>query len=89
MGLHARIWFTAAQKAELWERWKNGQRSAIRQEVLRTFGEDKKTSADGKASTVNPPDFIRRAIDSRKSSSSSMIEIRVSVGNSASCIFQE
>jgi hypothetical protein len=25
MGLHARICFTAAQKAELWERWKNGQ----------------------------------------------------------------
>ena len=22
-----RIWFTAAQKAELWERWKNGQSS--------------------------------------------------------------
>jgi hypothetical protein len=21
----SRIWFTAAQKAELWERWKNGQ----------------------------------------------------------------
>ena len=28
MGLHARIWFTAAQKAELWERWKNGQSAA-------------------------------------------------------------
>src|SRR6516165_5275760 len=25
MGLHARICFTAAQKAELWERWKNEQ----------------------------------------------------------------
>ena len=25
MGLHARIRFTAEQKAELWERWKNGQ----------------------------------------------------------------
>ena len=23
----SRIWFTAAQKAELWERWKNGQAS--------------------------------------------------------------
>jgi hypothetical protein len=22
------IWFTAAQKAELWERWKNGQSAA-------------------------------------------------------------
>jgi hypothetical protein len=22
----SRIWFTAAQKAELWERWKNGQK---------------------------------------------------------------
>jgi transposase, IS30 family len=21
----SRVWFTAAQKAELWERWKNGQ----------------------------------------------------------------
>src|SRR5262245_33413037 len=29
MGLHARIRFTAAQKAELWERWKNGQSAAI------------------------------------------------------------
>src|SRR5215469_12216246 len=28
MGLHARIWFTAAQKAELWERWRNGQSAA-------------------------------------------------------------
>jgi transposase, IS30 family len=28
MGLHARIWFTAEQKAELWERWKNGQSAA-------------------------------------------------------------
>jgi hypothetical protein len=28
MGLHARIWFTAAQRAELWERWKNGQSAA-------------------------------------------------------------
>jgi len=24
----SRIWFTAAQKAELWERWKNGQSDA-------------------------------------------------------------
>src|SRR5262245_18265326 len=28
MGLRARICFTAAQKAELWERWKNGQSAA-------------------------------------------------------------
>src|SRR5262245_29871648 len=28
MGLHARVWFTAAQKAELWERWKTGQSAA-------------------------------------------------------------
>jgi hypothetical protein len=28
MGLHARIWFTAKQKAELWERWKKGQSAA-------------------------------------------------------------
>jgi hypothetical protein len=26
----SRIWFTAAQKAELWERWKNGQSAAAR-----------------------------------------------------------
>jgi|SoiMetStandDraft_5_1073268.scaffolds.fasta_scaffold16259_3 hypothetical protein len=25
MGLHARIWFTPNQKAEIWERWKSGQ----------------------------------------------------------------
>ena len=24
----SRIWFTAAQRAELWERWKNGQSAA-------------------------------------------------------------
>jgi hypothetical protein len=24
----SRIWFTATQKAELWERWKNGQSAA-------------------------------------------------------------
>jgi hypothetical protein len=24
----SRIWFTAAQKAELWEQWKNGQSAA-------------------------------------------------------------
>ena len=24
----SRIWFTAAQKAELWERWRNGQSAA-------------------------------------------------------------
>src|SRR5262249_12894956 len=28
MGLHARIWFTAAQKAGLWERWNDGQSAA-------------------------------------------------------------
>src|SRR5262245_28015399 len=28
MGLHARVWFTAAQKAELWERWKTGHSAA-------------------------------------------------------------
>src|SRR6202008_999432 len=28
MESHARIGFTAAQKAELWERWKNGQSAA-------------------------------------------------------------
>jgi hypothetical protein len=28
MGVHARIWFTTKQKAELWERWKNGQSAA-------------------------------------------------------------
>ena len=28
MGLHARMRFTASQKAELWERWKNGQSAA-------------------------------------------------------------
>ena len=28
MELHARIMFTASQKAELWERWKNGQSAA-------------------------------------------------------------
>src|SRR6201987_4210526 len=28
MGLQARIKFTAEEKAELWKRWKNGQRAA-------------------------------------------------------------
>jgi hypothetical protein len=26
----ARIWFTPQQRAELWERWKNGQCVAVR-----------------------------------------------------------
>jgi len=26
--VRSRIWFTAAQKAELWVRWKNGQSAA-------------------------------------------------------------
>ena len=33
----SRIWFTAAQKAELWERWKNGQ-SAAAMTCSRIFG---------------------------------------------------
>ena len=30
----SRIWFTAAQKAELWERWKNGQSAAATSRAL-------------------------------------------------------
>lgn len=30
----SRIWFAAAQKAELWERWKNGQSVAAIQRTL-------------------------------------------------------
>ena len=31
----SRIWFTAAQKAELWERWKNGQSAAAISRALK------------------------------------------------------
>ena len=33
----SRIWFTAAQKAELWERWKNGQSAAA---ISRALGKE-------------------------------------------------
>jgi hypothetical protein len=38
----SRIWFTAAQKAELWERWKNGLAA-------------KRTWADGAENAVHDP----------------------------------
>ena len=34
----SRIWFTAAQKAELWERWKNGQSAAAISRALEKEG---------------------------------------------------
>ena len=34
----SRIWFTAAQKAELWERWKNGQSAAAISRALEIGG---------------------------------------------------
>jgi IS30 family transposase len=37
MGLHARIWFTAAQKAELWERW-NAIALRLNQRPRKTLG---------------------------------------------------
>ena len=39
----SRIWFTAAQKAELWERWKNGQSSAA---ISRALERKNKTGVD-------------------------------------------
>src|ERR1700750_1173770 len=44
MGLHARICFTAAQKAELWERWKNGQSAAA---ISRALERRNKTGREG------------------------------------------
>jgi IS30 family transposase len=40
MELTSRIWFTPQQKAELWERWKNGQGVS---EIARTLGRRNKT----------------------------------------------
>src|SRR5215472_5480982 len=51
--------------------------SVIKQEVWRTLGDAKKSTADEKASTVNPIACMRSVIVARKSSSSSMTEIRV------------
>ena len=39
----SRIWFTAAQKAELWERWKNGQSAAA---ISRTLERKNKTGVE-------------------------------------------
>jgi hypothetical protein len=60
MGLRARIWFTAAQKAELWERWKNGQSAAA---ISRALERRNKTLVCGRRVTrsgthyaaVSPP----------------------------------
>ena len=40
----SRIWFTAAQKAELWERWKNGQSAAA---ISRALERKNKTGVEG------------------------------------------
>ena len=39
----SRIWFTAAQKAQLWERWKNGQSAAA---ISRALERKKKTGVE-------------------------------------------
>ena len=39
----SRIWFTAAQKAELWERWKNGQSAAA---ISRALDRKNKTGVE-------------------------------------------
>ena len=39
----SRIWFTAAQKAELWERWKNGQCAAA---ISRALERQNKTGVE-------------------------------------------
>src|SRR6516162_4759993 len=39
----SRIWFTAAQKAELWERWKNGQSAAA---ISRALEKKNKTGVE-------------------------------------------
>ena len=44
----SRIWFTAAQKAELWERWKNGQSAAA---ISRALERKNKTFYSGNART--------------------------------------
>ena len=57
------IWFTAAQKAELWERWKNGQRAAA---ISRALERKNKTGVErigavhGGISPVRP---ARSALD--------------------------
>jgi len=42
MGLHARIWFTAAQMAELCERWKNGQSAGAISRALESKEQDRR-----------------------------------------------
>ena len=57
----SRIWFTAAQKAELWERWKNGQSAAA---ISRALERKNKTGVErivvlhggiGPAAPTRPP----------------------------------
>jgi hypothetical protein len=40
----SRIWFTAKQKAELWERWRNGQSAAA---ISRALERRNKTGVQG------------------------------------------
>src|SRR4029077_425171 len=58
--------------------------STIRHDVSRIFVRARKSSADENPSTLKPIDVIRPCKALRKSSSSSMIEIRVFAGKSAS-----
>jgi hypothetical protein len=48
----SRIWFTAAQKAELWERWKNGQSAAAISRAL--GGERHSRHSRSLAAAMNP-----------------------------------
>jgi hypothetical protein len=46
----SRIWFTAAQKAELWKRWKNGQSAAA---ISRALEKKNKTGVERIVVNVN------------------------------------
>ena len=58
--------------------------SVIKQEVVGTWVDAKKSAADVKVSTLNLSDFMRLATASREDSSSSISEIRNFLDNTTS-----
>jgi hypothetical protein len=54
----SRIWFTAAQKSELWERWKNGQSAAA---ISRALDRKNKTGVERRSSYSMEGSCRRRA----------------------------
>ena len=50
----SRIWFTAAQKGELWERWKNGQSAAAISRALERKNKTRRSADRGTRGGIVP-----------------------------------